>query len=141
MKYVLRVVALPGGIAVGALMVAANAPASWAIPAAATGAFFLLDTVFRLRDYRRLVRQSSNTVGIAAGIGADIVRRYRTSFCHRQVAIAAWQQQMAGTVWDNWTARYYHSQGYRWYHILPDGFPGCLLKRNWWRSFLAGNGD
>lgn len=47
----------------------------------------------------------------------------RRSWCGRGVGIAAYGE----------SARWAYGQvGYRWWHILPDGFPGVFLQKSFW---------
>lgn len=128
----IRVVALPGGISLAAALLALLLPAVWAAPLWCISLFFAVDCALRLRDLKRLraVARIFRVIHPIAGTRylQHVARRNRTSFCHRQVTVAVWPAAQ----------RYYHARGYRWYHILPDGFPSVMLKLAWWRSFLLG---
>lgn len=54
--------------------------------------------------------------------GASI-KQLRRSWCGRGVGIAAYGNEARAV---------YKLAGYRWWHILPDGFPGIFLNRDFW---------
>lgn len=83
--------------------------------------FGALDTYGRWRDYRYLARFNYLTERLALFYGH--------SFCGRWVVIC---------VEPRWR-RMYRRKGYRWWHILPNGFPGILINRRFWRATLRGH--
>jgi len=51
----------------------------------------------------------------------------RRSWCARGVAQSIWPD----------ARKFYENLGYRWWHVLPDGFPGCFLRIAFWRSVVG----
>lgn len=92
----------------------------------AAGTIFYLDVTGRYLDYKYVSSLRPKDARL-------IAFSQRRSFCSRQVMIAVLGPS---------TARYYHSMGYRWYHIFPDGtFSGRspFLNLNFWRKIRKGN--
>lgn len=83
------------------------------------GVIFLFDTGARYREYVILVNKGD------PWSGRDI-RYFRSSYCRR------WAARQAGM--DN---EIFYQLGYRWWHILPDGFPQCFFKLGFWRNLLG----
>jgi hypothetical protein len=91
------------------------------LPGALVALFGAADLMGRLRDYNYLERFDY--------IPERMARFYGRSLCGRYVVTSldpAWR----------W---YYHRVGYRWYHILPDGFPHILMYRRFWTTLYKGH--
>lgn len=85
----------------------------------AVGIIFLFDIGARYREYIMLVNKG------APWTGRDI-RYFKLSFCRRWAAVQAGMDR-----------EIFHKMGYRWYHVLPDGFPMCFFKPAFWRSLFG----
>lgn len=93
---------------------------AWVHPVFVVGVFVMfLDICARWKDYLH-IRRYHYRVGIAYNM--------RGSWCSRGVV---------EFVWPNGGSRLYRSMGYRWYHILPDGAPGCFLRLAFWRHVVG----
>lgn len=78
-----------------------------------------LDCIARYRDYLSIRDLPFNT---------GLVRRMSTSWCSRGVASYVWPYR-AGLL--------YRCMNYRWYHVLPDGFPGALIRASFWMHVIG----
>ena len=56
-----------------------------------------------------------------------LLRYMRGATCTREVAVAIAKYQVN---------KQYYDMGYRWYHIMPDGWPWCMTKKEWWKTFF-----
>lgn len=83
------------------------------------GVIFILDIGARYREYVILVNKGE------PWSGRDI-KYFRSSFCRRWAAVKA-----------GMSPEIFRALGYRWYHILPDGFPMCFAKRGFWMNLLG----
>jgi hypothetical protein len=83
--------------------------------------FGALDAVGRLRDYNYLKKFTY--------IPERLARYYGSSFCGRWIIILI----------DPAYGWYYYRVGYRWWHILPDGFPKVLFYRRFWITLYKGH--
>jgi hypothetical protein len=87
-----------------------------------------LDARSRFQTYKRV----KNNLFIY-GFDTRILRPFLKSRCQRNAAMAAAEE----LGYKRLCCSYYHSQGYRWYHILPDfvfSNPGILFSRQFWQS-------
>jgi hypothetical protein len=78
----------------------------------------LMDIWARFGDFLRI---KDRPYSIACSI------RLKGSWCSRGVAMAAWPESHDD----------YRVFGYRWYHILPDGFPFCFTRLSFWQTVLG----
>jgi hypothetical protein len=83
-------------------------------------AFGLLDTWGRYRDFLYLSKFNH--------LPARMIDYYGHSFCGRWVVITLFPMYRA----------YYWSQGYQYWHVLPDNFPQSVLNCRFWRSLFLG---
>jgi len=87
-----------------------------------------LDARSRFQSYKRVKDHL-----FIYGFDTRILRPFLKSRCQRDAAMAA-----AGELgYKRLCCSYYHSQGYRWYHIMPDfvfSNPGLLVSRQFWQS-------
>ena len=86
------------------------------------GVIFILDIGARYREYIILVNKFSVTPNVT---GRDI-KYFRSNLCRRYAAVQA-----------GMSPEIFRALGYRWYHILPDGFPMCFCKRGFWKTLLG----
>ncbi|HMA66490.1 MAG TPA: hypothetical protein VKO20_01605 [Desulfosalsimonadaceae bacterium] len=87
-----------------------------------------LDARSRFQSYKR-VKDNLFT----HGFDQRILRPFLRSRCQRDAALAAAEQ----LGFQHLCRSYYRSQGYRWYHILPDfvfSNAGLLISRQFWQS-------
>ena len=78
-----------------------------------------VDVYARWRDYRRFKYvEWSHKLG----------HYFKTSWCSRGVA---------GCIWGEDAKVFFHQNGYRWWHITPDGFPFVFFRLKFWKS-MAG---
>jgi len=87
-----------------------------------------LDARSRFQSYKRV---KDNL--FKYGFDTRILRPFLKSRCQRDAAMAAADE----LGYKRLCCSYYHSQGYRWYHILPDFLfsnPGFLVSRKFWQS-------
>lgn len=96
---------------------------------------FLIDVTGRTRSYRKLESFKSVMKSCSRIDSIPYFPRmwdaYGKSFCGRNVVIAVFPLA-------SW---YYYNQGYRWYHLFPDGtfrMNSTLLKPAFWRNLLKG---
>lgn len=82
-----------------------------------------LDVIARWNDYLS-IRGYRYQPGYQPGISYHM----RGSWCSRGVA---------EFVWPHGASSLYKSMGYRWYHILPDGFPRVFLSLAFWRHVVG----
>jgi hypothetical protein len=54
--------------------------------------------------------------------------RFGHSWCGRGVCEDVWPEE---------AYIYYWEHGYRWYHILPDGFPRCFIRLSFWKHVVG----
>ena len=57
-----------------------------------------------------------------------IAARFGHSWCGRGVCEYVWPEE---------ATKYYYDHGYRWYHIVPDGFPFVFFRLDFWKSVLG----
>ncbi len=57
--------------------------------------------------------------------------KLQASWCGRGVAQAIWPHAQG----------FYYWKGYRWWNILPDGFPAIFLKKKFWKKVVLSRGD
>lgn len=99
-----------------------------------------LDTHGRYRDYCWLWEASQlpredveghihRTGDLLAVVSTSNFVYFGRSFCGRQVVCA-----VDPTCRDD-----YRDHGYRWYHLLPDGFPRVLKKKQFWINLFKGH--
>lgn len=81
----------------------------------------IADAAGRYKDYKYLSRFKY--------IPLRLVIFYGRSFCGRNVVL---------TIDPDWR-RHYRRAGYRWYHVLPDGFPTVIFKLKFWRTLFGGH--
>ena len=84
---------------------------------------FIFDTHGRYRDYVKIKTNKRFNIQKAM--------KYRRSWC---------QRTLYSTIFPD-AKRIYKSLGYRWYHLLPDGFltfHSPLLKINFYRQLISG---
>lgn len=93
--------------------------------------FGLLDTHGRYNDYWYLMGEYFDPKSGECNIPRRTADYYGKSFCGR------WLVKTCDSYYRE--TSYYHSKGYRWWHVLPDGFPRVLLNRNFWRNLLKGH--
>lgn len=115
---------------VGALyiLVMARLSASFVMVCIIGGAlvvFGLADAFGRFRDYLRVKAEYDKEDYIRI----KLVNYYGHSYCGRHVVKTV----------DPRTSVYYRIVGYRWYHVLPDGFPLVLFRRVFWRNLFFGH--
>jgi hypothetical protein len=79
------------------------------------------DTLGRYKDYLYL---SSFEY-----LGERLALFYGRSFCGRNIVRAI--EPAYGDL--------FHLSGYRWYHIVPDGFPAVLFNRRFWVTLVKGH--
>lgn len=86
---------------------------------------FLLDARARLKTYFYMCRNPPKAARIPA-----LIMILRGSFCSRQVAIALFPFD---------APKIYEILGYKWYHIVPDGFfkGRILLSKRFWKSVFT----
>lgn len=106
----------------------------WAtIPLVVFTVVMVADARARWLEYGNLCRAIRG--GVSPLINAMVLRR-SGSWCQRHAAEAAcWRCGRPGLA-TNW----YRRQGYRWYHIFPDGAfqrDSAFLKPTFWRSVLG----
>lgn len=100
-------------------------------------AFGALDLHGRYRDYRWLweasqVRPPFHPLwdgSLTHVVSTSNFVYFGRSFCGRQVVCA-----VDPTCRDD-----YLDHGYRWYHLLPDGFPRVLKKKQFWINLFKGH--
>lgn len=128
MLYLIRAVLVPVLLMLvflGAMLGAIIYPSWLALVFGSAAGFFAADTLGRLNDLLYLASFDY--------IPERLAMYYGRSFCGRQVCIAA-AREFGGR-----TRRVYHTAGYRWWHVLPDGFPVIITKRLFWRNVLLGH--
>jgi hypothetical protein len=87
-----------------------------------------LDARSRFQSYKRV---KDNL--FIYGFDTRIISPFSKSRCQRDAAIAAADE----LGYKSLCCSYYHAQGYRWYHILPDfvfSNPRFLVSRRFWLS-------
>jgi hypothetical protein len=87
----------------------------------------LADMMGRAADYRYLRRGCAHEG--THWLHVKEVNYYGRSFCGRQVILA---------IEPGWR-HYYLSCGYRWWHILPVGFPAVVFNPRFWRNLVMGH--
>jgi hypothetical protein len=90
----------------------------------------LLDTRSRFQDYKR-----AKDLFFENGFKPRIAKIYRHSKCQRDAARVAAKDLGLIEKLD----QYYQSQGYEWYHILPDIIikkPWIVFSRRYWQKIL-----
>ena len=95
----LKAVWLPTSFTVACTALTISASPLFVIPAILGAG----DTVARLRDYNRLKNVAYRKT---------LIDKMAISNCQRNVAIAIWGDKVND---------HYYEEGYRWYHVLPDG--------------------
>lgn len=84
---------------------------------------FLADLVARYKDYRFVLTLEQ--------LSPQILRRYRKSWCQRTLFIAIYPRAKG----------IYYYFGYRWYHLLPDGFisrNSPVFHMKWYKTLFYG---
>ena len=104
----------------------------WSCGSVGMVALALLDARSRLQDYRR-----AKDMFFENGFKSRIAKIYIHSRCQRDAArVAAKDLGLLEQLDD-----FYQTQGYRWYHILPDfvlNKPWIVFSRRYWRKTLFG---
>ena len=78
----------------------------------------VLDISARSKEYTYLTR---------TGDVRYAKRKMRASWCGRTAAVAAIPEMR----------EWYYQKGYRWWHILPEGFPLVFLKPAFWKTVIG----
>ena len=87
-----------------------------------------LDARSRFQSYKRVKDNF-----LIYGFDPRLLRPFIKSRCQRDAVLAAADE----LGYKNWCRSYFHSQGYRWYHILPDFVftnPAYLLSPRFWQA-------
>ena len=90
--------------------------------------FSQLDARCRYQDYKR-----AKDLFFRFGFDPRIIKTLLKSRCQRDAAMVAALESGHGES----CRAFYRSQGYRWYHILPDflfSHPQFLMSRHFWQS-------
>lgn len=109
------------------------APLTVTVPLILFQVVMLFDAWARLREFD--TARSLMQDGLAVG---QLMRKHRHSWCQREMMKAAAASHMKAG--DSLVSFLYRAQGYRWYHIFPDGTfsRDCpFLKRNFWQSLFG----
>lgn len=91
----------------------------------------LLDLKAQAEEARRL--SALFIKGKPSDEAVKLAYKMRRSWCGRGTALAV-SRHMGG---DDTISAMYFGLGYRWWHIFPDGAPGCFLKLKFWRRVVC----
>ena len=80
-------------------------------------AIYAWDCHKRFKEYRKIKTCAASE---------RLFNIYSGSYCQRSVVMAVFKE----------ARDYYRQQGYKWYHLLPDGWPRAAFTLKWWRDFL-----
>lgn len=113
----------------------------WSLPFLALAGIGAVDTYFRWQEYVRLRDWFADQAddGLVFGVFSRVLSRHKYSWCRRRLACHAIRAyDPDGHKLSEWAARsFYEEQGYRWWHILPDGFPAAFFKASFWRGLVG----
>lgn len=81
----------------------------------------LIDVINRGKDYKGFMSSPREDP-------MPRIKALRHSRCGRELAVS---------MYDDTARVYYRENGYRWWHLAPSGFPVCLARPTFWRSFMG----
>ena len=105
------------------------------LPFLALAGIGAVDTWFRWKEYVRLRDWFEEQERVNFGTFTHVMYRHKSSWCRRRLAVRAADTYGCGAA--RWARDYFQDQGYRWWHMLPDGFPAAFFTRSWWRGLVG----